>query len=50
MIQTTTIKDFFTDAEWDVIYEAMSEFQYHGEEESELTYSVQLKIVKLFQE
>ena len=48
MTDTTSIKEFFTNEEWDAIYEAMSEFQYHGEEQSDLTDSVQSKISKLF--
>ena len=48
MTDTTSIKEFFTNEEWDAIYEAMSEFQDHGDEESELTDSVQLKIQQLF--
>ena len=48
MTDIASIKEFFTDEEWDAIYEAMSEFQDHGDEESDLTDSVQLKISKLF--
>ena len=48
MTDTISIKEFFTNEEWDAIYEAMSEFQDHGDEESELTDSVQLKIQQLF--
>lgn len=42
------IKEFFTNEEWDAIYEAMSEYQDHGDEESDMTDSVQSKITKLF--
>jgi hypothetical protein len=48
MTDTTSIKEFFTNEEWDAIYEAMSEFQDHGDYESDLTDSVQSKISKLF--
>jgi hypothetical protein len=48
MTDTTSIKEFFTNEEWDAIYEAMSEFQDHGDCESDLTDSVQSKISKLF--
>jgi hypothetical protein len=48
MTDTTSIKEFFTNEEWDAIYEAMSEFQDHGDEESDLCDSVQLKIQQLF--
>lgn len=48
-MNTNDIKDFFTEEEWDAIFEAMSEFQDHGEDEAELTDSVQAKIQELFQ-
>lgn len=48
MTDTTSIKEFFTNEEWDAIYDAMSEFQDQGDYESELTDSVQSKISKLF--
>jgi hypothetical protein len=48
MTDTTSIKEFFTNEEWDAIYDAMSEFQDHGDYESDLTDSVQSKISKLF--
>lgn len=48
MTDTTSIKEFFTNEEWDAIYDAMSEFQDHGDCESDLTDSVQSKISKLF--
>jgi hypothetical protein len=43
-----TIKDIFTEDEWDAIYNAMADYQDHGEEETELSYSVQSKITELF--
>ena len=38
----------FTEEEWDAIYNAMADYQDHGEEETELAYSVQSKITTLF--
>lgn len=38
----------FTEDEWDAIYNAMADYQDHGEEETELAYSVQSKITALF--
>lgn len=40
--------DLFTEDEWDAIYNAMADYQDHGEEESDLAYSVQSKITALF--
>lgn len=48
MPDTTSIKEFFTNEEWDAIYEAMSDYQDHGDYESEMTDSIQLKIQQLF--
>ena len=48
MTDTTSIQEFFTNEEWDAIYEAMSEYQDHGDEETDLCDSVQSKISKLF--
>ena len=42
------IRDFFTEDEWDAIYNAMADYQDHGESETELSYSVQEKITELF--
>jgi len=47
---TASIKEFFTEAEWDAIYEAMADYQDHGEEETDLAHSVQSKISSLFQD
>ena len=44
---TASIKEFFTEAEWDAIYEAMADFQDHGEKETDLAHSVQSKISDL---
>ena len=38
----------FTEEEWDAIYNAMADYQDHGEEETDLAYSVQSKITALF--
>lgn len=38
----------FTEDEWDAIYNAMADYQDHGEEETELAHSVQEKITALF--
>jgi len=43
-----TIKDIFTEDEWNAIYDAMADYQDHGETETELSYSVQSKITELF--
>ena len=41
------MKNFFTEEEWDAIYEAMADYQDHGEKETELSYSIQAKITEL---
>ena len=38
----------FTEDEWNAIYNAMADYQDHGEDECELAHSVQEKITKLF--
>ena len=38
----------FTEEEWDAIYNAMADYQDHGEQETDLAYSVQSKITALF--
>jgi len=43
-----TIKDIFTEDEWNAIYDAMADYQDHGETETELSHSVQSKITELF--
>tara|TARA_B100002019_G_C21061313_1_gene494242 strand:- start:337 stop:507 length:171 start_codon:yes stop_codon:yes gene_type:complete len=40
--------NMFTDDEWNAIYDAMAEYQDHGEVECDLAYSVQEKITALF--
>ena len=42
------IRDFFTEDEWDAIYNAMADYQDHGESETELAYDIQTKITALF--
>jgi hypothetical protein len=44
----TAIRDFFTDTEWDAIFDAICEYQDHGEDESEMSHQIQSKISKLF--
>ena len=48
MENNTAIRDFFTDTEWDAIFDAICEFQDHGEDESEMSHQIQSKISKLF--
>lgn len=38
----------FTEDEWNAIYNAMADYQDHGEEETDLAHSVQSKITELF--
>ena len=42
------IQDFFTEDEWDAIYNAMADYQDHGEDETDLAYAIQSKITALF--
>ena len=42
------LKDIFTEDEWNAIYDAMADYQDHGETETELSHSVQAKITELF--
>ena len=48
MENNTAIRDYFTDTEWDAIFDAICEFQDHGEDESEMSAQIQSKITKLF--
>ena len=48
MDKTNAIRDYFTDTEWDAIFDAICEFQDHGEDESEMSAQIQSKITKLF--
>lgn len=45
-----TVKAYFTDDQWDAIDRALADFQDYGEEEAEMSYEIQSKISKLFQE
>lgn len=42
------LKDIFTEDEWNAIYDAIADYQDHGETETELSYSIQSKITELF--
>lgn len=42
------LKEFFTEDEWNAIYYAMADYQDHGEEEYDLSYSIQSKLIELF--
>ena len=42
------IRKFFTNDEWEAIYNAMADYQDHGIIETDLAYSVQEKITVLF--
>ncbi len=46
----TTVRAFFTDAEWDAIGSALADFQDYGDIESALVDSIECKIDTLFQE
>ena len=48
LTDTMNIQDFFTEDEWNAIYDAMADYQDHGEDETELAHSVQEKITELF--
>lgn len=48
MSTRTLLRELFTEDEWNAIYDAMADYQDHGEIETELSYSVQSKITELF--
>ena len=48
MSMYNNLKEIFTEDEWNAIYDAMADYQDHGENETELAYSVQSKITELF--
>lgn len=48
MENNTAIRDFFTEDEWDAIFDAICEYQDHGPEESEMSSKIQSKIRQLF--
>ena len=39
----------FTEDEWNAIYNAMADYQDHGEEEAEIAFEIQQKITTLFE-
>ena len=41
-------RTLFTEDEWNAIYDAMADYQDHGENETDLAHSVQSKITELF--
>lgn len=43
-----TIKEFFTDDQWDVIDRALADFQDYGEEEAEMSDEIRHKISLLY--
>ena len=47
---TDAVKSYFTEDEWDAIYNALADYQDHGEEEAEMSYMVQSKITELFKD
>tara|TARA_B100000131_G_scaffold60915_1_gene56670 strand:+ start:959 stop:1144 length:186 start_codon:yes stop_codon:yes gene_type:complete len=46
--QLQTIKSFFTDAEWDAIDSALSDYQDYGDTEAELNSSIGNKIYEMY--
>jgi len=42
------VREIFTEDEWNAIYDAMADYQDHGENETELAYTIQAKITELF--
>lgn len=48
MSMYNNLKEFFTEDEWNAIYYAMADYQDHGEEECDLSYSIQSKLIELF--
>ena len=48
MEKNHAIINFFTDDEWDALFEAICEYQDHGPEESDMSAQIQSKITKLF--
>ena len=43
-----TVRNFFTDDEWDVIEYALAEYQDHGDNEAELVSQIDDKIYRVF--
>ncbi len=48
MILREDLRSLFTEDEWNAIYDAMADYQDHGENETDLAHSVQAKITELF--
>ena len=44
-----TIKEFFTDDQWDAIDRALSDYQDYGDEEAEMSIEIQSKIASLYE-
>lgn len=40
----------FTEDQWSAIYDAMGDYQDHGEEEAEIAFEIQQKITMMFQD
>jgi hypothetical protein len=49
-IQKLQLLEIFTDEELDAIYDAMADFQDHGENEEKIAMSVQSKLTAIFAE
>ena len=43
-----TIKEFFTDDQWDAIDRALADYQDYGDEEAEMSIEIQSKIASLY--
>ena len=48
MENNTAIRNYFTETEWDAIFDAICEFQDHGEDEHLISHTIQMKIRDLF--
>ena len=48
MSMLNNIREFFTEDEWNAIYDSLADYQDHGETETELSYAIQTKITTLF--
>ena len=46
--QMVTIKEFFTDDQWDAISSALNDYQDYGTEEANIADSIQAKIATIF--
>jgi hypothetical protein len=45
---TTTIKQYFSDEEWDAIASALADYQDYGDEEAKIAEAIDKKIDRLF--